>query len=88
MLSIKAEFHLFAVKEDDKLYSVDEGQQRAKQSSRPDHRLAVDQSQNTGGNNKLLPAHQLRYFTGPIVDHHPKIHDREHAVKKCINSTW
>ena len=72
--------HLLAVEEDDKLDSVDERQQGAEQSSGPNHRLTINQAQDIGGNLELLPTHQLRQFTGPVVHHHPERHTETHEI--------
>lgn len=64
--------HLLAVEEDDKLDGVDERQQRAKESSCPNHSLTINKPEHVGGNYELLTTHPLSQLTGPVVHHHPE----------------
>lgn len=68
--------HLLAVEEDDKFDRVDEREQRAEESPCPNHSLTVDQHQNVGGNDKLLPSQLLHQLIGQVVYQHPDTHTR------------
>lgn len=77
---LKRHLHPLEVEEDDELDGVDEWQQRAKKSPRPNHSLSINQSKHVGGNYELLPTHPLSQLTGPVVDHHPDTHTEKHST--------
>lgn len=83
----KLQTHLLAVEEDDELDCVYEWQQRAKQSSCPDHSLTINEPEHVGGNRKLLPTHPLGQLTGPVIHHHPEANENitwhQYSSSKC-----
>lgn len=84
--SPRRRIHLLAVEEDDKFNGVDERKQGAKESPRPHHSLTVDQHQNVGGDDKLLPSQLLHQRIGRVVHHHPVARAHTHRQTWCSHT--